>query len=57
MDTGGPEGLSDIAVFRPTLAEFRSFPRFVRWLQHNPEFQRVGLAKVSACSGLGSRLA
>jgi hypothetical protein len=44
-DEGDPWG--EVPVYRPSTDEFEGFTRFVRWLQHQEAFRRVGLAKVS----------
>ncbi|KAA0146154.1 hypothetical protein FNF29_08215 [Cafeteria roenbergensis] len=46
MAEPAPEGFGEVPEYRPTLDEFRGFSRFVRWLQHQPEYRRTGLAKV-----------
>ena len=60
MAEAAPDGFGEVPVYRPTIEEFRGFSRFVRWLQHQPEYRRTGLAKVrlsapkaSACRPTG----
>lgn len=42
------EGESAYPVFRPTLEQFRNFPRFLAWIErHEPRFRELGVCKVS----------